>query len=282
VEIIVAKRAGFCFGVKRALKVTYQTAESTDREVGTLGPLIHNPQVVSRLMKMGVRPVEDAREFHGETLIIRSHGVPRAILKAAEESGIRLVDATCPFVKKAQDYARELNDEGYKVVIVGDKNHPEVQGILSYAGEDAVVAVGERDLSGMKKLRKIGVVAQTTTTFERLKAVVTRCMEISSEIKIYNTICDATHIRQKEAQDIARGVDVMVVVGGKNSGNTTRLAELCRRTGTPTFHIETHEDLDRGWFRGARKVGITAGASTPDWVIKGVEECLKRWSALSA
>lgn len=281
-EIVIARRAGFCFGVKRALKITYQTAESAKGEVGTLGPLIHNPQVVARLVKMGVRPVEDIPGFHGETLIIRSHGVPGSVLRAAEGSDVRLVDATCPFVKKAQDYARELNSEGYRVVIVGDKNHPEVQGILSYAGEDAVVAVDERDLAGMKKLRKIGVVAQTTTAFERFKRVVNRCMEISSEMKIHNTICDATHVRQKEAEEIARTVDVMLVVGGKNSGNTTRLAELCGETGTPTFHIEAREDLQNDWFRNTRRVGITAGASTPEWVIEAVVERLKKWSAVSA
>ncbi len=281
-EIIIASRAGFCFGVKRAIKTAYDTARDAEGEVATLGPIIHNPQVVSRLEDAGVRPVEKLQDFHGETLIIRSHGVPKSAMEEAQASGLNLVDATCPFVKKAQDYAQHLHQKGYRVVIVGDKNHPEVKGILAYAGESAIVAGDKMDLRDLNKVQKIGIVAQTTTTFEKLKGVVNRCMEVSNEIKIYNTICDATHYRQLEAEEIARRVDVMLVVGGKNSGNTNRLAELCRGTGTRTFHIETHEELESEWFEGIEKVGITAGASTPDWIIQKVVDFFKQLPQESA
>ena len=280
-EIIVARKAGFCFGVKRALKATYETAESTQGEVATIGPLIHNPQVVKRLEGIGVRSVERVEEFHGEALIIRSHGVPKSVMEAAESSGLNVVDATCPFVKKAQDYAHLMNEEGYRVIIVGDKDHPEVQGILAYAGETALVASELKDLAELKKTRKIGIVAQTTTSIDRLQRVVVRCLEVSRTIKVYNTICDATYVRQKEAEEIARKVDVMLVVGGRNSGNTNRLADICRQTGTKTFHIETHEEIETGWFENVLKVGITAGASTPDWIIDGVNDYLIRMSSKS-
>jgi 4-hydroxy-3-methylbut-2-enyl diphosphate reductase len=277
-EIIVAKKAGFCFGVKRAIKAAYKTAREAQSGVNTLGPLIHNPQVVSHLEEMNVRAIDRLDEFCGNALIIRSHGVPKSVFEAVRNAGIHVVDATCPFVKNAQDFASQLHKEGYRVVIVGDESHPEVQGIKAYAGEAAIVASDAADLADLDKSRKIGIVVQTTTTMEKFKAVVDRCLEIASEVKIFNTICDATHVRQEEAQEIARRADIMLVVGGKNSGNTSRLAELCRETGTDTYHIETFEEIDPGWFHDAGKVGITAGASTPDWIIEAVIACLEQIS----
>jgi 4-hydroxy-3-methylbut-2-enyl diphosphate reductase len=275
VEIVVASRAGFCFGVKRAIKRAYDTVGQAKGEVATLGPIIHNPQVVSHLERMGVRPIKNLREFQGEVLVIRSHGIPKSLLDEAKASGVRIVDATCPFVKKAQDDARRLSEEGYTVVIVGDRDHPEVEGILSFAGEAAIVAGDESDLGDLQSVKKIGIIAQTTTTFDRFRNVVNRCLEMAHELIIYNTICDATHYRQKEAEEIARSVDVMLVVGGKNSGNTNRLAELCRQTGTRTFHVETRDEVDPGWFQKTSRVGVTAGASTPDWIIQDVLDFLE-------
>lgn len=280
-KIIIASHAGFCFGVKRAIKTTYDTAEKAEGEVATLGPLIHNPQVVSRLESMGVRPIENILDFNGEALIIRSHGVPASVVKTAGDAGIKLVDATCPFVKKAQEYARQLKEEGCTVVIVGDRDHPEVQGLLSYAGDSALVAADPQDLEGISKVPKIGIIAQTTTTFETFEKIVRQCLRTAKEIRIYNTICDATHVRQQEAQEIARRVDLMLVVGGRNSGNTTRLAELCGLTGTRTFHIETQDEIDPAWFQDVSEVGITAGASTPEWIIEMVIERLNQISEKS-
>jgi 4-hydroxy-3-methylbut-2-enyl diphosphate reductase len=275
-EIIVAQKAGFCFGVKRAIQTAYDTAYETEGEVATLGPLIHNPQVVSRLKEMKVRPVEGLDELRGDTLIIRSHGVPKEVIDDAEGRGLRVINATCPFVKKAQNYASLLQEEGYRVVIVGDKRHPEVRGILAYAVGSALVAEDAEDLDVLGKVARIGVVSQTTTTLERFQRVVGRCLELAGEVKVFNTICDATSIRQREAQEIARKVDVMLVLGGKNSGNTTRLSELCRETGTPTYHTETAAEIDPIWVRAAGKVGITAGASTPQWIIADVVAFLRR------
>jgi len=269
-EILLADKAGFCFGVKRAIKTAYDTARENAGEVGTIGPLIHNPQVVARLEEMGVHPVAGVKDFPGETLIIRSHGVPPSVYEAAEAAGIRLVDATCPFVKNAQDYARLLRKEGYRVVIVGDRNHPEVQGIMAYAGESVAVTVDAEDLRTLGKVRRIGVIAQTTIPLKRFQSVVARCLEIAGEVKVFNTICDATRVRQEEAQSIARRVDLMLVVGGRNSGNTTRLAELCRETGTRTMHLETMAEVDPAWLSGVEKIGITAGASTPEWIIREI------------
>ncbi len=269
-EILLADRAGFCFGVKRAIKTAYDTARETDGEVGTIGPLIHNPQVVARLEEMGVHPVDGVDGFQGNTLVIRSHGVPPAVYEKAKRLGVHLVDATCPFVKNAQDYASLLRSEGYRVVIVGDRNHPEVQGIMAYAGDQAFVAVDAEELQGFGKVRRIGVIAQTTIPLERFQRVVSRCLEIAGEVKVFNTICDATRVRQEEAQSIARKVDLMLVVGGRNSGNTTRLAELCRETGTRTIHLETVEEVEPTWLVGVNKVGITAGASTPEWIIREI------------
>lgn len=280
-EIIIASHAGFCFGVKRAIKTTYDTAEKAEGEVATLGPLIHNPQVVSRLESMGVRPIENILDFDGEALIIRSHGVPASVVKTARDAGIKLVDATCPFVKKAQEYARQLKEEGCTVVIVGDRDHPEVQGLLSYAGDSALVAADPQDLEGIRKVPRIGIIAQTTTTFETFEKIVRQCLHKAKEIRIYNTICDATHVRQQEAQEIARRVDLMLVVGGRNSGNTTRLAELCGLTGTRTFHVETQDEIDPAWFQDVSEVGITAGASTPEWIIEMVIERLNQISEKS-
>jgi len=277
-EILLAAKAGFCFGVKRAIKTAYDTARETEGEVATIGPLIHNPQVVARLEEMGVHPVEGVEGFQGDTLVIRSHGVTPSVYKDAESAGVHLVDATCPFVKNAQDYASLLCKEGYRVVIVGDRNHPEVQGILAYAGDEAFVTVNAEDLRRLGKVRRIGVIAQTTTTLKRFQGVVSRCLEIAGEVKVFNTICDATRIRQEEAQGIARKVDLMLVVGGRNSGNTTRLAELCRETGTRTIHLETVMEVDPAWLEGVEKVGITAGASTPEWIIREIVEKLQHLS----
>ena len=269
-KIVVARRAGFCFGVKRAIKAAYETAGKETREVATLGPLIHNPQVVARLEEMNVRTVGRIEDFHGDILIIRSHGVPKAVLEEARQAGIEVIDATCPFVKNAQEYAAQLHADGYRVVIVGDESHPEVRGIKAYAGEPAFVISDGAGVTQLKGSRKIGIVAQTTTTMEKFMSVVGPCLEIAREVKIFNTICDATHVRQKEAQKIARTVDLMLVVGGRNSGNTSRLSEICGQTGTPTRHIETHQELEREWFQGVDRVGITGGASTPDWIIEDV------------
>lgn len=271
-EIIMAKRAGFCFGVKRAIDITIDKAKEEKEGLYTLGPIIHNPQVIERLQQEGISPLGenelDSRKI--SALIIRTHGIPHQTHESILARGIKIIDATCPFVKNAQHYAKLLKENGYQVVILGDRNHPEVRGIVSYAGDDAIVLDEDTTLPKLKP--KVGVVVQTTQPIEALKKALSQIIEHAREVKVYNTICNSTALRLKETEEMAHRVDVMIVVGGKNSANTTQLANLCRAMSVMTYHIETEDELDASWFRGAKKAGITAGASTPDWIIKKVEK----------
>lgn len=269
-EIIVAKSAGFCFGVKRAINLANECACEEGGEIFTLGPIIHNPQEVQRLEDSNIYAKKDIKEIDSGTVIIRSHGVRLDELDAAEAKGLRVVDATCPFVKKAQELVSRLSDEGYPVVVVGEKAHPEVRGLLSYSKGDVRVAESPEELKGMPRVRKIGIVAQTTVPVEKFEAVVSYCLNKASEIKVFNTICNATSIRQKESIELAERTECMVVVGGRNSANTRRLAEICRSIQPSTYHIEVSDEIDPRWFSGVERVGVTAGASTPDWIVEDV------------
>lgn len=275
-KIIVAKTAGFCFGVKRAVDIAFQVAQKKRKGVYTLGPIIHNPQVVESLKEKGIVPLEHIsgkKKKDIKALIIRTHGIPLSLYEEIASMGCDIIDTTCPFVKKAQDYAKLLKEEGYQVLILGEKKHPEVTGLMSYAGMDALVVDGETPLPKLKS--RVGIVVQTTQPLEALKKVLSDAIEYAKEIKVYNTICNSTALRLKETQEMARKVDAMVVVGGKNSANTTQLARLCRSLSVPTYHIETSSEIRKGWFKGAKRVGVTAGASTPEWIIKGVVERIR-------
>jgi len=273
-KIIVAKTAGFCFGVKRAVNIAFRLARKKRKGVYTIGPIIHNPQVVEKLKREGIIPLERIKAKKDiKALIVRTHGIPLTLSKKLSAMGYEIIDATCPFVKKAQYYAKLLKEKGYQVVILGEKEHPEVKGLMSYAGADAVVVDGKRPLPKLKN--KVGIVVQTTQPLEALKRVLSEAIELAKEIKVYNTICYFTAMRLKETEEMARKVDVMLVVGGKNSANTTQLAKLTRSLSVTTYHIETSSEIRAEWFKGAQKVGITAGASTPDWIIKEVEERIR-------
>lgn len=268
-RVIVAKHAGICYGVERALKLANQAAE-VDGNVRTLGPLIHNPQAVQALRQQGVEVATELDEVKSGTLIIRSHGVDPALIKQAEDRGLRVVDATCPFVSTAQRHAADLSKEGYTVVIVGEAEHPEVEGILAHAGGRALIVQRAEDVDTKLPLRRVGVVVQTTQSPSRLEEVVAALLPRVSELRVFNTICSATAQRQKAADELARDVDVMVVVGGHNSGNTTRLAEICRAANERVYHVETSDELNPAWFAGANVVGVTGGASTPAEQIRSV------------
>ncbi len=268
-KIILAKRAGFCFGVKRATQMAFEAA-GKDQETFTLGPIIHSPQVVHKLEEMGVGVVKDLSGVHNGTVIIRSHGVLASEMEEAHHKKLEVVDATCPFVKKAQEHVKYLSETGYDVLVVGDADHPEVQGIVSYAlGKVYVVASGEQ-VTKLPKMGKMGVVAQTTQSFDNLKSVVTECLRRGGEVRVFNTICDATAVRQQEATELANQVDCVIVIGGYNSANTRRLAEICTEIQPRTHHIETAAEIDSAWFVGVETVGVTAGASTPKWIIDEV------------
>jgi 4-hydroxy-3-methylbut-2-enyl diphosphate reductase len=279
-EVIIAENAGFCFGVKRAVKMAFDAAEAETGDVRSLGPLIHNPQEVARLAEKGVVQVETLDQVKAGTVILRSHGVSSPqIVDEATAKGLKVIDATCPFVTNAQRYARQLVDEGYQVVMVGDRNHPETKSVAGHAGGEILITESfdevKKYLNKFSK-KRIGIISQTTQTFETFSALVMKCLQICEEVKVFNTICYATEDRQTEAQEMAGTVDAFVVVGGKNSANTTHLADICREKGVRVFHVETADEIEGRWFLDVQKVGVTAGASTPDWLIRDVVDCLKR------
>lgn len=268
-KVFLADKAGFCFGVKRAISTAFEAAAGGN--VYCLGPLIHNPQEVERLRQAGVKTVEDFTSLKpGDFLIIRSHGVPPRVLVQASEKGLQIIDLTCPFVGKAQRDAESLHKEGYQVVVVGEKKHPEVQSILGYAGDNAVVVETAEEVESLTLLSRVGVVAQTTQSYSNFSEIVLRLLGLSKELKVFNTICNSTKERQNAARLLAGQVDVMLVVGGRNSANTSRLVSVCRKEGKPTYHIEVADEIRPAWLEGAATVGVTAGASTPDWVVEGV------------
>lgn len=275
-EIFLADKAGFCFGVKRAINTAFKAAGTG--KVYCLGPLIHNPQEVDRLLEAGVRTVEDFSSLNpGDYIIIRSHGVPPVVLAQARDKGLQIIDLTCPFVGKAQRDAELLQKEGYQVVVIGEKQHPEVQSILGYAGDNAVVVETAEDVESVKFQHRLGVVAQTTQSYSNFSEIVLKLLSLSKELKVFNTICHSTKERQDAARILAGQVDIMLVVGGRNSANTARLVSVCQQEGKPTYHIEVADEIRPEWLKGATKVGVTAGASTPDWVVEGVMKKLKSW-----
>ncbi|MFB3884737.1 MAG: 4-hydroxy-3-methylbut-2-enyl diphosphate reductase [Thermodesulfobacteriota bacterium] len=280
-KLLVAKSAGFCFGVKRAMDMAMEAARKYPKDLYTLGPLIHNPQAVKFLEGLGVKVKERIEDIPRGTVIFRSHGVSLRDLKKARAKRLRIIDATCPIVKKAQFFAKFLYRRGYTVLIVGDPHHPEVEAIQSDI-KDGVEVV--EDLEGIKRLdpkEKLGIIAQTTQSFHLFKEIVTVSLEKAKEVRVFNTICHATTIRQREAVEIAKKVDCMIVIGGHNSGNTQRLAAICREIQPHTYHIETLKELRPQCLVGRERIGITAGASTPLWTIQEVEEGIKAFKRRS-
>ena len=280
-EIILAKNHGFCYGVKRAVEMANEAANN-DGKSYTLGPIIHNPQVVGRLEDKGVSPVQEVSDIAEGTMIIRSHGVGPAIYEEAEEKGLHVVDATCPHVKKAQQDAKSVIDEGMTLVILGEKNHPEVKSINLWANNEGIIIEDEESAQKLQVVEKMGVVVQTTFSQFKFNSIIDILEKKSKNLKVFKTICNATQERQNSAVDLARNVDLMIVIGGKNSGNTNRLAEVCRDVGCTTYHIETSTELQLEWFNRVQTVGVTAGASTPDWIIKEVIETMKDFAELLA
>ena len=274
-EVRIARTAGFCWGVRRTVDKVMEVAGSAGRAVVTLGPVIHNPQAVERMREKGVGTVNAIAEVGaGTTVVVRTHGALKSELAAAKERGLEVVDGTCPYVKYPQAMAQRLSKEGYHIVVVGDANHAEVKGVVSYAeGPCTVVKPGGPipEISG----RKVAVLAQTTCIGAEFERVVGALALRHKEVRAVNTICSDTDERQGDARQLAGEVDAVVVVGGKNSANTRHLAEICRVIQPRTWHVETEDELQPEWFEGCRVVGISAGASTPDWVVEGVAERLR-------
>ena len=274
-EIIVAEDAGFCFGVKRALERVAGASEDRSRPVYTLGALIHNPQEIARLQERGVRQVDSVDQMSEGALVLSAHGVDPQVEADARARGLEVIDATCPFVKRAHSHILALSQEGYHVFILGNRGHREVEGLAARAGGEAEIITSAEEVERLPPRERCGLVVQTTQRPEALAEVVGALTRRCGELRVFNTICEATVKRQESARELAERVDVMVVVGGRNSANTARLREICAATATPTHHVETAEELKAEWLRGARRVGVTAGASTPAWIIERVVERLR-------
>ncbi|MCL2484688.1 MAG: 4-hydroxy-3-methylbut-2-enyl diphosphate reductase [Endomicrobia bacterium] len=269
-KISIADKSGFCFGVKRAIDLAEKTACLT-KKVYTLGPVIHNPQEVKRLEKQGIKTLKDIKSVKSGTIILRTHGIPLELHdKLKKRKSVEIIDATCPFVKKAQDIVKELGKKDETIVIVGEKIHPEVVALVSYGNGKCVIVETVKEAEKVKSKGDLNIVSQTTQTPENFNAIV-KCLKKRYKVKVFNTICKATFDRQKSAEKLAKTADLMIVVGGKNSGNTTRLAQICEAK-TETHHIETVKDIKDGWFKNKKKIGLTAGASTPGWIINKVKE----------
>lgn len=277
-EILVARTAGFCFGVKRALELVREALRNGDTHLYSLGPLIHNPRVVAELSGKGVTEVSDIHEIPAGVdgkVIIRSHGVGPGTYLAATGKNLGIIDATCPFVKKVQQLGAFLAGEGYQVVVFGEKDHAEVKGVLesiaSVGTPSPILVIGDPlEVDNLEFGPKVGIISQTTQESLNFTKLISDIVPHVKEIRIYNTICSATAERQQEVAELCRQVDVIIVVGGKNSANTTRLAEIGRKHGTPTYQVESPEEINPDWFRNIQKVGITAGASTPDEQIEEI------------
>ena len=277
-NVELAKTAGFCFGVKRAVDTVYQQIEQYRGEkIFTYGPIIHNEEVIKDLRSHGVEVLNDEEELKtadADVVVIRSHGVAKYIYDILEERGITCVDATCPFVKKIHKIVAEKSAEGSYIVIVGNGEHPEVQGIRGWAGEQVTVVQTQEDAERFElpdKDQKVCIVAQTTFNYNKFKELVEIISKKRYDIVVLNTICNATKERQTQARQIAARVDAMVVIGDKRSSNTQKLFEICKEECLNTYYIQTLDDLDINQLRSVESVGITAGASTPNKIIEEVQ-----------
>lgn len=274
-NIHVAEHAGYCFGVRRALDMATEYLSKHDGKAYSLGPIIHNPKVVEEFRKRGLVPVDSLDEVEDGVLLLRSHGVEKTILEQAQKMNIEVVDATCPFVRNAQRMARRLSEDGYEIIVVGEESHPEVRGIMSYSIKEPLVVQNAEELKDKPIGTKVGVLAQTTQTKENFIDVVVVVLDSAHECRAYNTICHATLSRQASSIELAKTVDVMFVVGGKNSANTTRLADLCRSAGATAYHIESADEIDPEMIRDKKNIGITAGASTPRSQVEEIKKGLE-------
>ncbi len=274
-RVVVASEAGFCWGVERALEIAREAVLTAQAPIDTLGPLIHNPGVTLELAEQGIGLSHDEAAKTAGTAIIRSHGVPREVIESLEARGVAVIDATCSFVKSAQTKAARLREQGYRVVVLGEPDHPEVLGIRSYAGPDSVTVLEPDDLPEDLEGRRVGVVVQTTQSPARLAALTAALAPRVRELRVYNTICSATERRQEAAIAMAVEADVVLVVGGRSSANTARLAELCAQVQPSTYHIESAEEIEPAWLDLVEVVGVTAGASTPAVQIERVVERLR-------
>jgi 4-hydroxy-3-methylbut-2-enyl diphosphate reductase len=275
-QILTAKSAGFCEGVSRAYKIALDIIKK-GKPTYILGHLVHNTQVVKKLESTGVKSIEDLAEIAdpiNSILMISAHGVSPDILERAKALKLEIVDTTCAWVKKAQKVARELAQSGFQVIILGDLGHPEVKGLKGWAGQNSLVVQNLDELKECKFEERVGLIAQTTQSQEKFETVAEYIKSKVKTVEARNTICDATAKRQNAATQLAREVDIMLIIGDFKSANTKRLTELCSKVNPNTYQIQTVAELKKQWLEGKEKIGITAGASTPDWVIEEVVKAI--------
>ena len=277
-QIITAKSAGFCFGVKRAVDKVYEEAQNSDVPVYTFGPIIHNEEVVGDLEEKGVNAVSDINELKHMpkgTVVIRSHGVSKDIYDQIQSEGFKIVDATCPFVLKIHRFVKEYSEKGYHIIIIGNDSHPEVEGIKGWSNPQRTTVLQTKEEAvnfTLSSGQKACIVSQTTFNYNKFQELVEIIQKKGYDIIVLNTICNATEERQKEAADIAAKVEAMIVIGGRHSSNTQKLFEICKNECANTYYIQTLDDLDLTQFQSIDNVGITAGASTPNNIIEEVQK----------
>ncbi|MDR5676319.1 MAG: 4-hydroxy-3-methylbut-2-enyl diphosphate reductase [Armatimonadota bacterium] len=269
-RVVVARHMGFCGGVRRAVDLAVQAARNGQGGATTWGPLIHNPQEVGRLQREGVRVAERLEDLDGGAFVVSAYGVESAVLDAVRQRGMPVVDATCPVVTRAHELAERLAEEGYFVVAVGDHGHPEMVTLKEKLGDRVAVVHTPEEAARLRLRGKVGVLSQTTQSLENFRRIVADIVTRVKETKVINTLCPAITVRQEEAHRLVEEVDVLLVVGGRGSSNTTRLAEIGRQRGVATYHVETADELQPSWFSPDASVGVMSGASTPDWIIEQV------------
>ncbi|WP_457744572.1 4-hydroxy-3-methylbut-2-enyl diphosphate reductase [Sulfurimonas sp.] len=272
-KIELAENYGFCFGVKRAIKIAEE-----NRNSATYGPLIHNSKEISRLEKdFQVGLTEDYKTFKpGDKAIVRTHGIPKDELAELYASKVDVVDATCPYVTKPQQICQEMSEAGYDIIIFGDEVHPEIRGVKSYATYGAKVVTTAEELENIKLGEKIALVAQTTRKVEDYMKIVNYLIPRHKEVRVFNTICNATFENQEAVRKLSKKADVMIIIGGKNSSNTKQLFSISTENCEDSYHIEDEKDIDFMWFKNKELCGISAGASTPDWIIQNVVNLIEK------
>lgn len=271
-KIELASSYGFCFGVKRAIKI----AENA-KDASTIGPLIHNNEEINRLeQNFNVKTLDGINDLTDEKkAIIRTHGITKTDLESLKNSGINIIDATCPFVTKPQQICEKMSDEGYDIVIFGDENHPEIKGVKSYAKGKVFVVLDESELKNIKLSQRVAVLSQTTRKFEKFSQIVNFLMLKVKEVRVFNTICNATFENQEATRELSTRADVMIIIGGKNSSNTKQLYYISKQFCDDSYLIENEAELEKSWFEAKNLCGVAAGASTPDWVIQRVVDKIK-------
>jgi 4-hydroxy-3-methylbut-2-enyl diphosphate reductase len=272
-KIQLAESYGFCFGVKRAIKIAEE-----NKNAATYGPLIHNSKEIARLENdFQVGLTDDYKTFQtGDKAIVRTHGIPKNELRELKDKSVDVVDATCPYVTKPQQICQEMSEEGYDIIIFGDEAHPEIKGVKSYATYGARVVTTPAELENLKLKDKVALVAQTTRKVEEYMEIANYLIPRHKEVRVFNTICNATFENQEAAKKIAKQADIMIVIGGKNSSNTKQLFSIASDNCKDSYHIEDESELDYSWFDGKEFCGISAGASTPDWLIQNVIDAIEK------